>query len=131
MPGRLMSLQFYFVLACAGGVGAVCRFALGQFAIRVLDMPSPWPTMIVNCLGAFLIGVLAQFFTLRASESIELQFWLISGLLGGFTTFSAFSLETVLLIQSGRWSEALTYVLLSVLLCVLMCIAGMQLIRFA
>ena len=124
-----MSLQFYLVLACAGGVGAVCRFSLGQFAIRVLDMPTPWPTMLVNCLGAFLIGMLAQVFTIRASDSVELQFWLISGLLGGFTTFSAFSLETVLLIQAGHWSEALTYVCLSVLLCVLMCMAGMQLVR--
>ena len=125
-----MSLQFYLVLACAGGAGAVCRFTLGQFAMRVLDMPTPWPTMLVNCLGAFLIGVLAQGFTHRVSDSVELQFWLISGLLGGFTTFSAFSLETVLLIQSGHWSVALMYVCLSVVLCVLMCMAGMQLVRF-
>jgi fluoride exporter len=125
-----MSLQFYLVLACAGGVGAVCRFSLGQFAIRVLDMPTPWPTMLVNCVGALLIGMLAQLFTIRASESVELQFWLISGLLGGFTTFSAFSLETVQLIQAGHWTEALAYVCLSVLLCALMCMAGMQLVRF-
>lgn len=125
-----MSLQFYFLLACSGGVGAVCRFSLGQFAIRVLNIPTPWPTILVNCLGALLIGIFAQVFTSRASESVELQFWLMSGLLGGFTTFSAFSLETVLLIQAGHWVEALTYIFLSVLLCVLMCMAGMQLVRF-
>ena len=90
----------------------------------------PWSTMLVNCFGALLIGVLAQFFANRSSDTVELQFWLISGLLGGFTTFSAFSLETVLLLQSGNWGEALMYVCLSVLLCMLMCVAGMQLVRF-
>lgn len=124
-----MSFQFYLILACAGGAGAVCRFTLGQFAMRSLDIPTPWATMLVNCLGALLIGALAQFFTNRASDAVELQFWLISGLLGGFTTFSAFSLETVLLLQSGSWSEALVYVCLSVLLCLLMCVAGMHLVR--
>ena len=125
-----MSLKFYLILACAGGVGVLCRFTLGQFSIRTLGIPMPWSTMLVKCFGAVLIGVLAQFFANRSSDTVELQFWLISGLLGGFTTFSAFSLETVLLLQSGNWGEALMYVCLSVLLCVLMCVAGMQLVRF-
>lgn len=124
-----MGLRFYLILACAGGTGSVCRFALGRFAIRVFDIPAPWPTLVVNCLGALLIGVFAEFFAGRDGISSELQLWMISGLLGGFTTFSAFSLETVQLMQAGLWSQAAMNVLLSISLCLLMCVAGMHLAR--
>jgi len=128
-----MSLRFYLILACAGGVGSVCRFTLGRFAIRMFELPAPWPTLVINCLGALLIGAFAEFFSGRdgfsSERSSDVQLWMISGLLGGFTTFSAFSLETVQLMQAGLWSQAVANVFLSVLLCLLMCMVGMYLAR--
>jgi CrcB protein len=98
---------------CFGGVGAVMRVAIGA---AIGARAFPWATLAVNLAGCLAIGALHEFLSVRAALSPLLRPALIGGLLGGFTTFSAFGLETWTLLQSGRTSAALLYALGSVAL---------------
>lgn len=115
-------------VALGGAVGALGRYGLGGWVQSVAGGPAaagvlPWGTFVVNVSGSLLIG-----FALRAFTSFELapeaRAFLTVGLLGAFTTFSTFSLETVALLDDGRWSAALAYSLGSVLLGVFAVVMG-------
>jgi CrcB protein len=111
-----------------GGVGAVLRVALGAaLGLRMF----PWATLAVNFAGCLAIGVLHEWLSSRIALSPLWRPALIGGLLGGFTTFSAFGLETWQLLQSGRVSAALLYALGSVVLGVAAVAAGIALVRSA
>lgn len=109
------------VLAIATGsaLGGVARYGLSGVVARAFGETFPWGTLVVNVLGSFLIGVVA---TLTGPDGrllvspVTRQFWLI-GIFGGFTTFSAFSLQTLSLAQDGEWLRAGGNVALSVGLC--------------
>lgn len=122
----MMSLILVFL---GGGLGAVTRHSLSTFVMRYASGGFPWGTLAVNLIGAFLIGLIIELSALRLSLSQDMKLLLVTGILGGFTTFSAFSLETVLLLQRGDWGQALAYVLMSVLGCVALVYAGMTAIR--
>lgn len=104
-----------FLVALGGAIGSVLRYLTG------LAVGFPYGTLVVNVTGSFLIGVL---WVALASRAVA-QPLLITGLLGGFTTFSAFSLDTLRLIEDGRMSHALTYIVASVGLSLLACIGGL------
>lgn len=110
------SACMYALVALGGGVGAMLRFAVG---LTMNTLMFPWATLAVNIAGAALIGLLWGV----AEDAQWFADWgralLVVGLLGGFTTFSAFSLETMSLLDSGRWSIALAYVLTSVFGCII------------
>jgi CrcB protein len=108
-----------FLVALGGAVGSVLRYLTG------LVVSFPFGTLAVNVLGSFAIGLL--WVTIAART--DLQPLLITGILGGFTTFSAFSLDTMRLIEDGRMFEAGGYVLASVALSILACGAGLWLAR--
>lgn len=97
-----------------GGLGAVCRFLLGK-RINELKLPTAFPygTFVVNMLGCFAIGFLFQGIA-REAVPKRFQLLLVTGFLGGFTTFSSFSLESANLISSGHVAAALANVFLSV-----------------
>ncbi|MEZ5550393.1 MAG: fluoride efflux transporter CrcB [Pseudomonadales bacterium] len=105
-----------FWVGLGGAAGACARFLLSTW----LFVPAqfPWPTLVINIAGSLGIGVLWGL----AAEQLWFENWgrylLVVGLLGGFTTFSAFSLEVVGLIEGGRISQALLYVLASTVVCV-------------
>ena len=109
------------VLAVAIGsaLGGVARYGLSGVVARAFGETFPWGTLVVNVTGSFLIGVVA---TLTGPDGrllvspVARQFWLI-GIFGGFTTFSAFSLQTLSLAQDGEWLRASGNVALSVGLC--------------
>ena len=108
-------------VALGGALGAVLRYLVG------LAVAFPMGTLAVNVLGSFLIGLVWVIFAARG-----LQAWLpfvMTGVLGGFTTFSAFSLDTLRLVEAGRITAAGGYVLGSVVLSVLACFAGLTLAR--
>jgi len=92
-----------------GGLGALCRVGLaGLFPVRAL----PWGTLAVNVLGCLAIGLLFELFEERAAHlPLEWRIGLVGGFLGGFTTFSAFGLETWELLQEGQWPLAAAYAL--------------------
>jgi CrcB protein len=113
-----------------GAIGAGCRYQVGRFATHHLGAGFPWGTLIVNLLGGLLIGALAGTFA-RTGASEQLRLLLAVGVLGGFTTFSAFSLETFDMIARGALAEAFFYVLASVAGALLMLVAGLWLARAA
>lgn len=120
------------IVMLGGAIGAalryhVSRFASGWFAGSWL---AGWPggTLLVNVGGGFAMGLLAGWLY-RHGESELWRLFLGVGILGGFTTFSAFSLEAVHLIESARWLAALTYIGLSVILSIAALFAGLTLVR--
>jgi CrcB protein len=111
------------VLAVALGsaLGGVARYGLSGLVARSVGETFPWGTLVVNVLGSFLIGFVA---TLTGPDGrvlvspVTRQFWM-PGIFGGFTTFSAFSLQTLNLAQEGEWARAGAYMGLSLVLCLL------------
>lgn len=100
-----------------GGAGSVCRYLIGR-AFATTAMGFPIGTLAVNLMGCLLVGLLARFVA-GASDEPMLRAALIIGFCGGFTTFSAFSHDTVSLILGGRWALATSYVAISVVGCLL------------
>jgi CrcB protein len=99
------------------GLGGVCRFVLGSLIISIMGKNFPWATMSINLIGSFLMGFLFVLISNRLADLAPLLTPLILvGILGGFTTFSSFSIETLKLIQNGKLAYALTYVLISTII---------------
>jgi len=113
-----------FWVALGGSLGAVSRFLIST----ALFVPGqfPWATLVINIAGSFGIGLLWGLGHQQPWFEQWGRYLLVVGLLGGFTTFSAFSLETVGLVEGGRWASALGYVLASVLGCVLAAWVGQR-----
>ncbi|QHL90090.1 fluoride efflux transporter CrcB [Sphingomonas changnyeongensis] len=106
-----------FLVMIGGALGAAARFQLGGWAARVFWSGLPWGTLIVNVTGALAMGLVAALAARGLGESGLSEGWRLFlgvGLLGGFTTFSAFSLETVMLIERGAFGWAAAYVAASV-----------------
>ena len=118
-----MSVAVWMAVALGGAFGSVARYGAG-LAARQLAPGWPWGTLFVNVLGSFAIGLLFAWFAARpAPEWVRLG--LITGVLGGFTTFSAFSVETLELLRSGGASAALVYVAVTLVAGLAACAAGL------
>jgi len=103
LVGVLLAGSVHAVKVAAGGAtGATLRYLVSQAFLSRGLTSFPWHTLLVNVLGSFLLGVLAVLFTERGSVSQSVAVLLGAGLLGGFTTFSAFSYETLVLLEGGR-----------------------------
>lgn len=114
----------------AGGLGAVLRFGLAGLVQARAGDAFPWGTWAVNVLGCFGIGLLATAFEERSVLSAELRLALLVGLLGGFTTFSTFGLETWRLLEDAEWGRAAANVLGSVVTGLLAVVMGVRLARW-
>ena len=101
-----------------GGLGAILRYWTGLRIDMILLNGFPWGTVFVNIIGSLLIGFLFSIFETRDWIYPSLKLGLTVGLLGGFTTFSAFSLDTVNLLNNGYWVKAMSYVVLSICGCI-------------
>ena len=112
-----------------GGIGAAARYGLNISVPRATGAGFPWATLIINISGCFVMGLITAWLMLRPSLAPEWRLFLTTGILGGFTTFSAFSLDFAQLIERGEGSQALAYGAASVLLSILACFAGLALIR--
>jgi CrcB protein len=117
-------------VAMGGAIGASARYTLGSVVGKYYTGVFPYATLIINILGALLIGGLVELMAVKWSVSQDMRAFLIVGILGGFTTFSAYSLEVVLLAERGEMMSAIFYALFSVAACVLAVLAGSQLIRW-
>ena len=113
----LTTLQ-YLAIAIGGAAGAVCRFWVSSTVHVWLGRGFPWGTLAVNVIGSLLIGVLSVLMLERMDVSPQWRAGLLIGVLGSFTTFSTFSLETLNLFEQGETVRAMLNVLLSVLACV-------------
>src|SRR6056297_2380543 len=114
-------------VALGGALGASARYLTGIAATRLLGRGFPWGTLVVNIAGSFLMGVLVVIL-LQLSANRFAPF-LMTGILGGFTTFSAFSLDVVTLYERGQGGLAIAYVLASVTLSIGALFAGLSLAR--
>lgn len=118
-PARqpVIYMKTLLLVGLGGAIGAVSRHLLGVWLLPLsTEYRFPLGTLAVNVIGCFLIGVLAAFFQRHAPAEQALRPFLITGILGGFTTFSAFGLETFELIRRGEPATALLYVAASLVL---------------
>jgi len=118
------------LVALGGAIGASLRHGAGLVAVRHLPLGWPWATGFVNIAGSLAMGVLVGWLALKAEgASQELRLFLATGVLGGFTTFSAFSLEIANMLRSGEALKAGLYALISVLLGVSALFIGLWMAR--
>lgn len=104
-----------FLVMLGGAIGSGARYLTGRAALAWMGPSFPWGTLAVNLIGGFAMGVLAGALIRTGQASGAAWYLLGAGVLGGFTTFSAFSLDTIQLAQRGDWGLALGYVLASVI----------------
>jgi fluoride exporter len=116
-------------VALGGALGASARYLVGVGAVRLLGHGFPWATLVVNVLGSLAMGALVVL--LAQKDATRLAPLLITGLLGGFTTFSAFSLDAVTLYERGQVGAAAGYVAVSVVFSIGALFAGMTLMKGA
>jgi len=116
-------------VGAGGALGAMARFLMAGWVQRAAGGAFPWGTLSVNVAGAFAMGVVVALAMKAASFPADLRVFLTSGVLGGFTTFSAFSVETALMIEKGDFLNATLYIAASVILTVLFLFCGLWLVR--
>lgn len=122
-------MLFYLSIVLAGGLGALLRYLLGRATINVGLTALPFGTLLANTLGCFLMGYLSWAMIEKWQLSKEAQVIVLTGFLGGFTTFSAFSLEVLAMLEQGSGLRAAIYLSIKVILCILMCMLGLYVAR--
>lgn len=122
--------MFHILLVAIGGaLGSVARYLVGLGMTRLLGVSFPWGTLTVNIVGSFAIGILTELVARRFDASTELRLLLVVGILGGFTTFSSFSLDTMALVERGATASAVAYVGASIVLSLSAAFGGLLLGR--
>ncbi len=122
-----MNWQILLAVGAGGFIGAISRFVLSGWVQRLSGASFPYGTLAVNVLGSFMIGFLVLYF--EQSVAPQQKALVITGFLGALTTFSTFSLETVLMLQDNLYLKAFSNVSFNVLLCISATILGMMLFR--
>jgi len=114
-----------FLIFLGSGLGGICRYWISLVIYSFVGRQFPYGTLFVNASGAFLMGLLFTLI-LERFESIgpQLRAFLLIGFLGGYTTFSAFSIETLNLFEGGAWISAILNILLSITLCLALAMLG-------
>lgn len=116
-------------VALGGALGASGRYGLGQWIERISDHDFPYGTMSVNILGSFAMGILVAWITAKGAGNETVRLFIGVGLLGGFTTFSSFSLDAINLLRDKGMAPFLSYVLISVIVSLAAIAAGLWLAR--
>lgn len=122
-------MNHILLVGAGGALGSVLRYLVGLWMLQRAGPVFPWGTLFVNVTGSFLIGFLAQFIMHKMGASPEIRVFLITGVLGGYTTFSAFSLDAIALLEHGQTMSGLAYIVASVGLSILAVFAGLALMR--
>jgi len=116
-------------VAIGGALGSMARYGVNVWSGRLFGTEFPWHTLIVNVLGCFIMGALTGLMAQKLNLSQEARAFLTTGILGGFTTFSAFSLDVALLVERKATVAAGAYAVASVLLSLAAVFAGLHLMR--
>jgi CrcB protein len=119
----------FLIVFLGGGLGATLRHGVNLASARLIGTAFPYATLFENVTGSLVMGLLAGYFAFKGDASQSWRLFLTTGILGGYTTFSAFSLDTVLLYHRGELGLAALYVLASVVLSIGGLFAGLALVR--
>jgi CrcB protein len=126
-----VSIGIWAAVAAGGALGSVARYATVIGVGRVLGTGFPYGVLAANVIGGFVVGVLTELIALAWSPAETLRAFLFVGVLGGYTTFSAFSLDAWLLLEKGLYGPAILYILASVILSIGALVVGLTLTRMA
>jgi CrcB protein len=119
----------FLIVFLGGGIGAALRHGINLAAFRLLGTGFPYGTLFINVTGSLAMGLIVEYFALKAGLPQHWRLFLTTGILGGFTTFSAFSLEAALLYERGEIAGAAIYVVASVVLAIAALFAGLAIVR--
>jgi CrcB protein len=119
----------YLIVFIGGGFGSLLRHGVNVLGARWLGTSFPYHTLTVNVTGSFVMGLVAGYFAFRGDAPQHWRLFLTTGILGGYTTFSAFSLDTALLYERGEVGLAAVYVLSSVVVSIAGLFLGLYLMR--
>jgi CrcB protein len=119
----------FLMVFLGGGLGAAIRHGVNILAAGWLGTSFPYGTLFINIAGSFAMGLIAEYFALKGGLPQHLRLFLTTGILGGFTTFSAFSLEAALLYERGQVIGSAVYVVASVVLAIAGLFAGLAIVR--
>ena len=125
----MQQLLSYATVFLGAGIGGALRHGVNQLSLRLSTSPLPVGTFAINIAGSFAIGALAAWLAMRGHAGQRLQLFLVTGILGGFTTFSAFSLENALMLERGEIGAAALYAVGSVVVGIGAVFAGLAIVR--
>lgn len=116
------------IIGIGGGIGAICRYALGNFISNKFKTSFPFGTFVINIIGSFILGLTNHFY-LEKSISTTLWLFIGVGILGGFTTFSTFGYEAIQLLLTKKYKTALSYIILSTIISIIGAYIGFHIFR--
>ncbi len=119
----------YLLVFVGGGLGATLRHLINVTCARCIGTAFPYGTFIINITGSTVMGLIAGYLAFKGEASQPWRLFLMTGILGGYTTFSAFSLDTALLYERGEVGLAVLYVMGSVVLSIAGLFAGLAMVR--
>jgi CrcB protein len=122
-------MNAFLAVFLGAGIGGALRHAVNLAALKLLGSGFPFGTLVVNIIGSFIMGLAIEWFALKSDPGQMLRLFLTTGILGGFTTFSAFSLDAALLIERGAYVMASVYILASLIASVAGLFLGLLFIR--
>ena len=117
------------LVAIGGAIGSVARYLVGVWSVRIAGPNFPWGTFTVNIVGAFLIGLLVEIIARRFDASAEMRVFVVTGIIGGFTTWSSFTLDAVVLFERGDIGLSALYLMGSLVVSFAAIFAGLALGR--
>ena len=123
--------MLYLIVFFGAGIGGALRHGVNVASAKLFGLDFPWGTMFLNIAGSFLMVALAGWFAFRPGVDQHMRLFLTTGVLGGFTTFSAFSLDTALLVERHRYALAAGYAAGSVVLSIAALFIGLAMFRGA
>lgn len=119
----------YLLVFVGGGLGATLRHAINMICARLLGTGFPWGTFIINITGSTVMGLIAGYLAFKGDAAQPWRLFIMTGILGGYTTFSAYSLDSMLLYERGEIGLAALYVIGSVVISIAGLAAGLALVR--
>ena len=126
---QVRAVQSYLLVFFGGGLGAMLRHLVNVTCARCIGTAFPYGTFIINITGSTVMGLIAGYLASKGEASQSWRLFIMTGILGGYTTFSAFSLDSVLLYERGELGLAALYVVGSVVLSIAGLFAGLALVR--